>query len=59
MLPVTMTFTRILLLIQAGFSITASSYRTKLDIEYGDNGNLTMLKAVGPTATSSNTCRSC
>ena len=46
MLPITMTFTGILLLIQVGLSITTSSYRAKLDIEYGDSGNLTVLKAI-------------
>ncbi len=46
MLPITMTFTGILLLVQVGLSVTTSANRAKLDIEYGDNGNLAMLKAI-------------
>ena len=46
MLPITMTFTGILLLVQVGLSITTSTYRAKLDIALGDDGNPAMLKAI-------------
>jgi hypothetical protein len=46
MLTVTTTFIGVLLLMQVGLSVTTSSYRAKLNIEYGDNGDLTMLKAI-------------
>ena len=46
MLPITTIFLAILLLMQVVLSITTSSFRAKLDINYGDNGDLTMLKAI-------------
>ncbi len=46
MLTITLTFIGIMLLLQVSLSIAASAYRAKLGIELGDNGDLTMLKAV-------------
>jgi len=46
MLTITMTFTGVLLLMQVGLSATTSSYRARLGIDYGDNGNQVMLKAI-------------
>ncbi len=46
MLPITTLFIGILLVMQVTLSITTSSYRAKLNIDYGDNGDLAMLKII-------------
>lgn len=46
MLTTTAPFIAILLLMQVFLSIRTSSTRAKLEIDYGDNGDLTMLKAI-------------
>lgn len=46
MLTTTAPFIAILLLMQVFLSIRTSTVRAKLDIDYGDKGDLAMLKAI-------------
>ena len=46
MITITMVFTGIFLLAHTALSVTTSAHRAKFDVDFGDGGNLTMLKAI-------------
>ncbi|WP_136656815.1 MAPEG family protein [Nitratireductor sp. XY-223] len=46
MITITMIFTGIFLLMHTALSATTSAHRAKYDVDFGDGGNLAMLKAI-------------
>ena len=46
MITITMIFTGIFLLMHTALSATTSAHRAKYDVDFGDGGNLAMLRAI-------------